>query len=79
MSGFLPRPAFWVHPKLKSLVDLQGRIVHRERIRATGTGRDTFELRAGSLAQPLPPGIYFARATDSLQRVSNAAKVLILR
>jgi hypothetical protein len=61
------------------LFDLQGRIVHRERIRASGTGRDTFELRPGSLAQPLPPGIYFARATDSLSRNSNAAKILILR
>jgi hypothetical protein len=61
------------------LFDLQGRLVHRESIRATGSGRDTFELRPGSLAQPLPPGIYFARATDSLQRISNAAKVLVLR
>jgi hypothetical protein len=46
---------------------------------AVGSGRDTFELRPGSLAQPLPLGIYFARATDSLQRISNAAKIVIIR
>jgi hypothetical protein len=61
------------------LFDLQGRRVHRSTIEASGSGRDTFELRPGSLAQPLPPGIYFARATDSLSRNSNAAKILILR
>jgi hypothetical protein len=61
------------------LFDLQGRLVHRESLRATGSGRDTFELRPRAFAQALPPGIYFARAIDSLHRASNATKILILR
>jgi hypothetical protein len=66
-------------PLVVELFDLQGRRVHRQSIEASGSGRDVVELGRHSMGEPLAPGVYFVRGRDAHERVSNAAKVLILR
>jgi hypothetical protein len=66
-------------PLVVELYDLQGRRVHRTSLEATGSGRDVFELGPRSLGQATSPGVYFVRGRDAHERVSNAAKVVILR
>lgn len=61
-----------------TLYDLQGRIVLRERLAASGTGEDAFALDLGA-SGARRPGIYFLRVTDGTRRTTRTARVAIVR
>jgi hypothetical protein len=61
------------------LYDLQGRLVAADRAVALGGEWDTVRLDLGTAAPALATGVYFLQVRDGAGRVSDAAKVVILR
>jgi hypothetical protein len=61
------------------LYDVQGRLVGRQEVTASGQGRDEVRLGAGALPQPLSSGIYFLTMTDAAGAESETARIVVLR
>ncbi len=60
------------------IYDLQGRLVLRERLAASGTGEDAFTLDLGG-SGARRPGIYFLRVSDGTGRQTRTARVAVIR
>lgn len=65
-------------PLWATLYDLQGRIVLREQLSASGTGDDSFTLDLGA-SGARHTGIYFLRVSDGTGRTSRTARVAVVR
>jgi hypothetical protein len=61
------------------LYDVQGRLVGRQEVTASGQGRDEVRLGAGALPGLLSSGIYFLTMTDAAGAESETARIVVLR
>jgi hypothetical protein len=61
------------------LYDVQGRLVGRREVAASGQGRDEVRFDAGALPRPLSNGIYFLTMTDAAGAGSETARIVVLR
>jgi hypothetical protein len=59
--------------------DLQGRRMFSQRLTSAANETETVRFELETASQHLAPGIYFARAREENGRVSEPAKLLILR
>jgi hypothetical protein len=60
------------------LYDLQGRLVHRQRAEAGGSGQDSITLDLAAATPRIRTGIYFAKVSDRGGRGSDPLKLVVL-
>jgi hypothetical protein len=66
-------------PVVVRVYDLQGRLILEQRVTAQGTDRVAIALDFRQARQPLPSGVYFARASDEAGNSSATVRVVLLR
>ena len=59
--------------------DVQGRIVHRQRGEAAGSGREAIAFDLAATGRPIANGVYFATVRDAAGEESPARRLVILR
>jgi hypothetical protein len=59
--------------------DVQGRLVDRREVTASGQGHDEVRFGDGALSRPLSSGIYFLAMTDAAGAESETTRIVMLR